>query len=262
MANALRGIADIQAAHNAPAQAQAFASPNQTVGGDAPPPPSAGFGVEYDLHEEHRETEVTQFRTAGSVTTADGKTIDIAVALEMDREEIQIRDVSVRLGDAKKVDPLVLNLGGGAATFQGRHTFDLDADGQTENIARLAAGSAYLALDANGNGRVDDGGELFGPRSGDGFSELAKRDDDGNGWIDATDAVYQSLALWSPAAGDAPSALVSLVRAGVGAIYLGNVATPFMVKTEGAAVAEVTKTGIFLRENGTAGTVQHVDLLV
>ncbi len=256
-ARMLRGIADIQGAHNAPPPPAVGNADAAAPAGGAPA--RAGWGVEYDLHEEHREVETASFHAAGAVTTADGRTVTVDVALEMSREEVQRRDVSVRLGDAKKVDPLVLNLDGGHARFEGTQDFDLDADGKSERIARLGGGSAYLTMDRNGNGRVDDGSELFGPQSGDGFADLAALDDDRNGWIDEADAAFQKLALWSPAGGDGPP--TSLARVGVGAIYLGSAATPFTVKADGTTAGTVARTGVYLREDGTAGTVQHVDLV-
>jgi hypothetical protein len=107
----------------------------------------------------------------------DGAELERAVA---GVDAVRSHDVHLRAGDARRVDPLVLNLGGGPTRFEGRRRFDLDADGEAEEMARLAGGSAYPALDRNGNGRVDDGRALFGPASGDGFAELAGHDADGN----------------------------------------------------------------------------------
>ena len=74
--------------------------------------------------------------------------------------------------------------------------FDIDADGKKDEISELAAGSGYLALDHNNDGKINDGSELFGPESGDGFADLAEYDDDGNGWIDENDAVWKKLKIW------------------------------------------------------------------
>jgi hypothetical protein len=64
---------------------------------------------------------------------------------------------------------------------------------------------ASLRVDRNGNGRVDDGSELFGnytPLSdgrtaGNGFEALREFDDNGDGKIDARDTVWQRLLLWT-----------------------------------------------------------------
>lgn len=91
--------------------------------------------------------------------------------------------------------------------------FDMAGAGKTVQIAWTSAGSddAFLALDRNGNGRIDDGTELFGnytpqpaPGGGlpkNGWNALAVYDQpakggNGDGWIDAQDAIYSKLLLW------------------------------------------------------------------
>ena len=143
-----------------------------------------------------------------------------------------------------------------------RFAFDLDADGQQEQIARLAGGSGYLALDRNRNGRIDDGSELFGPQSGNGFTELARLDSDGNGWIDAADPGFARLALWQPAA-DGKGTLQTLGDAGIGALALAHLATPFELRDENNKdLGAVKSGGFFISESGKAGSMQEVDLSV
>lgn len=222
-------------------------------------PPAAEITVRYDYHEVREEAEIASYSARGQVTTADGRRIDFALDLEMARYEREESSISVEIGTPRKKDPLVLNLTSDRVRLEaGRFDFDLDADGETDSIARLGSGSAFLALDRNANGQVDDGRELFGALSGDGFADLAALDDDGNGWIDESDAAFTQLRLWR-----AGEQMVSLAEAGVGAIALDHRATPFTLKDSSGAVAgEVRTTGVFLNEDGSVGTVQQIDLVV
>ncbi len=129
-------------------------------------------------------------------------------------------------------------------------------------VPTLGSGSGFLALDLNGDGKINDGGELFGPRSGDGFADLAQYDGDGNQWIDEADPIYERLRLWQPDA-DGAGTLTTLSQKQVGAIYLGHAETPFAVKDEQNQLqAQITASGIYLSETGVAGSVQQVDVAV
>lgn len=227
--------------------------------------PNAGFGLEYDYHASYTETERTQFAADGLVRTADGREIRFHLELLMQRHYQESRDVSLRLGDAARQtkDPLVINFAGTAAELMNtRFAFDLDADGVDEQINHLASGSGFLALDLNQNGRVDNGGELFGARSGDGFADLAAYDVDHNGWIDENDPVYAQLQVWRQAV-DGGSSLSTLAAAGVGALSLARVATPFDLKTpSNSLLGQVRTSSLYLSEDGRAGTLQQIDLTV
>ena len=252
---------DLTAA-DAPAPAQ-LQDPNQAIQQQSAPP-SAGFGVEYDRHETHSEAEQTSFSAQGVVKTADGKEIAFNLQLNMSRENVQQTDVSVRLGDAvqKTKDPLVINFNGNAAQLTStKFSFDLNADGSAENISFVAPGSAFLALDKNQDGKINNGSELFGPASGNGFKELAAYDQDGNHWIDENDAVFAKLKVWSKDAQGADH-LASLKEAGVGALFLGNATTEFSLKdADNSLDGQIRSSGVYLNENGSAGSMQQVDLV-
>jgi hypothetical protein len=227
------------------------------------PPSSAGYGVEYDYHQSYSESEQTQFSAEGTINTSDGKSIQFSLAIEMSRSYTEQTDISVRLGDARKAkDPLVLNFDGTAAQLSDqKFSFDLNSDGSNEEINFLAGNKGFLALDKNGNGQIDNGSELFGPTSGDGYHDLAAYDSDHNGWIDENDPVFQRLKIWNKdAAGN--DSLSSLQDNNVGALYLGKVDTPFSLKDGNNALqAAIKETGLFLQEDGKAGTMQRVDLV-
>ena len=242
-------------------------SPQPAAAGQAPPaagqPQKAGFGVEYDATRSVHEQESSSFAASGVVQTADGRKIDFNLTLNMSREYASQDSVSLRAGDAVVKDPLVINFNGSAASLtDARFSFDIDGDGKKEQVAALGANSVFLALDKNGDGKIDNGSELFGTKTGNGFAELAAYDSDGNGWIDEKDPVFNELKTWSGAA-DGGGTLETLRQAGVGAIYLGSQQTPFSLEgADNALLGQVKSSGVFLAENGSAGTVQQVDLAV
>lgn len=230
--------------------------------------PRAGWGLLVEQREVVVETESTQFTTQGMVRTADGQEIRFSLQLDMQRSYRQESSFSLRLGDAAVVDPLVINFDGSAAQLQDlRFAFDLDSDGQTDNVPLLAGNRGYLALDLNHNGRIDNGRELFGPGTGtgNGFAELAAYDSDGNGWIDEADPVFQQLQVWTPSAEGTEGAgnLRTLADVGVGALSTHAIATPFALRTaDNASLGTMRSTSAYLREDGSVGTVQQVDLIV
>ncbi|WP_449240904.1 hypothetical protein [Desulfoscipio gibsoniae] len=223
---------------------------------------SVGWGLEYNYHEAHFEQEQTTFQSTGTIKTADGKEISFSLQINMRRTFASQRDISIIAGNAAAVDPLVINFDGTAPSLtNNKISFDLDNDGQTDQISFLCPGSGFLALDENGDGIINNGGELFGPQSGDGFADLARYDSDGNQWIDENDPIYERLRIWTKD-DNGNDVLFALGEKGIGAIYLGNISTPFTLKDSANGLqGQVQRTGIFIKEDGSAGTVQHVDLV-
>ena len=213
------------------------------------------------VSEASFEQEQLAFVANGQVTTADGREITFDLGFALNYQKLQL---SERLTSSSALkDPLVLNLEGLVPGFSSaRFEFDLDADGSSESLTQLANNSAFLALDRNGNGQIDDGSELFGARSGNGFAELAALDEDGNGILDEGDSGFASLRLYR-----SDTALLTLGDQKIGAIFLNAAATPFMhlggdQGAQGESPAVLRQTGIYLTEDGKAGTVQQIDLRV
>ena len=138
--------------------------------------------------------------------------------------------------------------------------FDLDADGVCENIS-VPVGGGFLALDKNGDGDINDGSELFGTGSGDGFADLAEYDSDGNGWIDEADPVFEKLKIWVVDA-NGNRQLYSLKDKDIGAICLSNTDTEFSLTSlmDNTLNGKIRKSGVFLYEDGRAGHMMHIDI--
>ncbi len=222
-----------------------------------------GWGYSYDYSETYQEMESTSFQASGIVKTSDGQEIQIAVSLNMSRSFYSHNELHIRAGDAALCDPLVINFSGTAAELTERNfSFDLDSDGNMDTISFLQEGSGFLALDQNNDGVINDGSELFGPNSGDGFADLAQYDEDGNGWIDEGDSIFDKLQIWTKDE-NGNDVLFALGQKGIGAICLACVASEFsLTDSSNELNGQAVSSGIFLRENGTAGTIQQIDLRI
>ncbi len=218
-------------------------------------------GVELDAQSIRYEAQTSTFSAQGTVTTADGRAITFGLQATISREFLSADSLSVRAGTAAK-DPLVLDLGGAPTQLTPqRIAFDVNADGVVEQVAMPTGGAALLALDRNGNGKVDNGSELFGPQTGSGYAELSALDSDHNGWIDSADPAFSQLRLWQPDA-NGGGTFTTLEQAGVGAIGLQNIATPFSFRdpATNAELGTLQSSGVFLREDGSAGTMRQIDV--
>jgi hypothetical protein len=110
--------------------------------------------------------------------------------------------------------------------------FDLLPDGKPEQTAwtRPDSRDAFLAMDRDGNGSIDDSRELFGSATDqppsterDGFKALAVFDDNADKRLDATDRAYTRLVVWTDSnhnGASEPQELQGLSAAGISVIEL------------------------------------------
>ena len=245
-------------------QLQSISGSGQTLSGWSTLPSSQVIASS-DYYASYEEMENTTFATKGKVVTAEGREIEFGVELEMTRsfreEYLEHHEIVAEMPQ-NMLDSLVINLNQNAATVSDqKFLFDLDQDGILDSISRLGQGNGFLALDRNEDGIINDGSELFGTKSGDGFRDLAEYDADNNGWIDEADEIFDKLLIWTKNA-NGEDELLHLKEAGIGAICLERVSTDFSLKSlkNNTLNGAIRESGIFLYENGTAGLVQHVDL--
>ncbi|MFZ5766816.1 MAG: hypothetical protein ACOY4H_14660 [Thermodesulfobacteriota bacterium] len=243
----------------------AVGGPGLVAGGQPSTPAGerAGWGLVLEAETIHAEADITIFAAGGAVTTADGTQYAISLEMSMARFVEEQTSLTLRAGDARFVDPLVVNFHGQPARLGDvRLGFDLDSDGTAEEIAFLAPGSGFLVWDRNNDGVVSNGSELFGPVSGHGFAELAGHDADGNGWLDENDPLFAKLRVWmSDQAG--LLSLRPLTELGIGALLLTPIDTPFVLDdAAGLTAGRIRQTSLALFEEGAATTVQEIDLVV
>jgi hypothetical protein len=128
--------------------------------------------------------------------------------------------------------PLVLSFDRARVEFtRAAGAFDLDGRDVSIETSWVSARTPWLAVDLDGDGRIEDGSELFGSmtrlpdgrRAPNGFAALAALDDDHDGRITRGDAAFDRLLVWSDDDQDrrsAPSELRRAVDVGLVAIHL------------------------------------------
>lgn len=188
-----------------------------------PAPPGEGMAPPaqpYGGSEVSLTMDTVEFsQVQASLETPDGTLTYEAVALKATHLEVHV-GASAQAAPPK--DPLLLDLDGNGPQTSGQKgavVFDLAGNGQVAPTSFVAGGDALLALDRNGNGRVDSGKELFGDQHGatDGFEELAKFDGNLDGRIDGADPVYRQLQLLK-----ADGSTQSLADAGIRSLALDH----------------------------------------
>ncbi len=115
---------------------------------------------------------------------------------------------------AQTISPIIIDLDGDGVETVGRGQkhihFDLDNNGFAEQAGWAGRDDGLLALDLNRNGKIDNGGELFGnhtllvngQKAANGFEALKQYDANGNGLLDAGDKRWGDFRIWQDADSD------------------------------------------------------------
>lgn len=213
-----------------------------------------------------------QVSIQGTIIANDGtkKQLDINIGISQSFiQNIQINgagNITQGSGTQKPnqnvIDPLIIDYeGNGTELSDVKMEFDLDSDGTPNQIATLKKGSGFLALDKNNDGKINDGSELFGTKSGDGFKDLSIYDSNKDGKIDKEDPIYDKLRIWTPD-GNGEGKLVGLGEKGIGVIYLNPKESEELMHGEkGDLLGIKRKSADFLFDNGNSGKIHHIDLV-
>ena len=165
-------------------------------------------------------------------------------------------------------DPLVLDLDGDdieTVAANGRVLFDHDGDGVKHGTGWVRSDDGFLVLDKNGNGRIDNGTELFGVdtvktngrKALDGFDALRDLDSNADGVFDANDTRFNDVRVWRDLNQDGvsqASELKTLAEHNIAAIALNPVAA----NTNFGNGNRLTHTALYTRTDGSTGTAANL----
>lgn len=228
--------------------------------------PVKPVGFVFDTYEEYYQKQTVDFSAQVKINTPNSSfSLDLNVSFS--KELYETHATRLTFGEIDLIDPLVINYSEDVNPFENisslNFEFDLDSDGARDIIPLLKQGAGYLAYDANENGIIDNGNELFGTKSGNGFIDLAVHDNDKNGWIDENDAIFNKLKIWQKDENEG-NKLVSLLDLNVGAIYLGDIQSGYKYQNGIEKTIAVQKSnGIFVKEDGSGiGMVNSLDMAV
>jgi Ca2+-binding RTX toxin-like protein len=164
----------------------------------------------------------------------------------------------------KQLPPVVLDLdNSGIRSTPITASFDIDGDGIRDHTAWISGGQAFLALDRNRNGSIDNGAEISFlndlPGATTDLEGLAAYDSNKDGIFDARDARFGEFLVWQDRNENGISEageLKSLLEMGIASISLSiTKATP---SDEGGQA--ILGTSTFTRSDGTTGAVGDIAL--
>ncbi|MEA2111082.1 MAG: hypothetical protein U9P71_03430 [Campylobacterota bacterium] len=206
------------------------------------------------FYEERIEHESLDVNMNACIQTA-SQNVQISMNVSFSHTFVQQHQIT----RGEFYDPLVVNFDDTLPDLSDEcFSFDIDCDGTSDQLSLLKQGNGFLALDSNGNNKIDDGSELFGTKNGNGFVDLAKYDSDNNSWIDENDPILEKLRIWIN--NEDENRLVALGELGIGALYLGYTGNPFEIKnSENETLGRIRSNGMYLNKNGTGGLMTQID---
>ncbi len=206
------------------------------------------------------DLEITSTQSVESVVAQlndEGIKVETTSAYASQTIKLHVEFTGIRM---EQSDPLVLDLDGDGVNLSSAwdgENFDITGTGKDSKTAFVRGDDAFLALDRNGNGRIDSGKELFGDQHGakNGFAELTKYDSDGNNRIDAADSIYESLRLLHDKNGDGKvkkNEMSTLGEMGIDSIDLNFLSDTEKTDQYGNRLAE---SSAFTRSDGSKGQI-------
>lgn len=217
-------------------------------------------GIRITERVYREESEEMSFQSQGVINTQDGRRIEYSVNLNFSRQYYEEHESMLQIGTFH--DPVVLDLTGEGVQFSDtKLQLDLNMDGNIDEFRALTKNSGILVHDSNGDGLVNDGQEVVGATAESGFGLLRTYDEDGNQWLDESDVMFKELKLWVIDE-TGKGSLIGLSEAGVGALYLGAIESPYQFKDGFDAYAKLKQSSIYLKENGLVSSMHEFDMKI
>jgi len=211
----------------------------------------------WQSHEQHLNYQVQgKFSVNGQELS-----LDYNLSLSSERNSYSKVEVSA----AALKDPLLVQFGSqGLGNIKGQKDFAINQDNILDKLPIFSGDVGYLVYDKNNNQQADDGSELFGPKTGQGFVELAQLDSNKNGFIDTEDEQFEQLFLWQPSDDNNPTEQwLSLKDAKIQAISLSAINTPFdFYDKQGEIQAQLRQSSFAISESGLGRGVHQVDVRI
>jgi hypothetical protein len=189
----------------------------------------------------------------------DGQSVNVNYSFSLSSEQSSYTSIETTAAALK--DPIIVQFGNqGIREIEGKAEFDINQDGELDKLPIFSGDVGYLVYDKNQNLKADNGSELFGPQTGNGFTELAQLDSNKNGFIDSGDEHYDQLYIWQP---QQPNSMTSLTDAKIKAISTSGIDTPFsFYDTKGELSAQMRQSSFAISENGEGRGVHQVDVRI
>ncbi|TAN70255.1 MAG: hypothetical protein EPN17_06135 [Methylobacter sp.] len=214
---------------------------------------------------------ITNSDKTSTLTIENFSNDDLGIHLnDIDQATADLFNAATAVTAPIRYDPLIFDLNGNGIESTGISLtnpiyFDNDADGIKTATGWVSVNDAFLVLDKNSNGAIDDGRELFGDAmikgngelATDGFDALRDLDSNADGKIDSSDAQFANLRLWQDLNQDGISQsdeLFTLGSQNIAAINVGSTANN-QILSNGNQLADV---GSFIRTDGSSGTLGEV----
>ncbi|WP_298025304.1 calcium-binding protein, partial [uncultured Campylobacter sp.] len=187
------------------------------------------------------------------------------LALDLNGDgKIGINPVSITASDKKS---------GSNNNESGGAYFDHNGDGVSHRSSWISKEDGILAYDRNGNGKIDDGGELFGnftqikDKEGnqrlakDGYEALKEFDSNNDGLIDNKDDKFKDLKIWQDANSNGISdegELKSLDELGIASLSLNH----NEVNEDLGGGNTLSLKGSYIKKDGTAHSMGDLNFNV